>query len=306
MNTGQRSYRLTWGAPVSGAAACGVNNERGGWPGVAAAGAAAFRAGERAFTMIEIAISLAIIGFALVAIIGVLPRGMNAQKENREDTIIANDSRLLLEAIRGGAQGMDYLTNYVVSITNHMTMCDRFGNPLAGREQTHWYTYHGSSAAPWCRLTNGYNIIGLISTPRYMPDELQPRGNDFCSNYVVVTMRSISGPAADKVPQDNQTMLDAAFMYRVYPEITAYSGYDTNSTGLVPAITNLQANLRDLRLRVRWPFVPGMKLGKRVEVFRTMVGGELQAAGATNLNYDSIWSGTNRFFFQSRTYVKAP
>src|SRR5947207_7764407 len=38
-----------------------------------------------AFTMIEIAISLAVIGFALVAIIGILPTGMNVQKENREE-----------------------------------------------------------------------------------------------------------------------------------------------------------------------------------------------------------------------------
>jgi len=34
----------------------------------------------RAFTMIEIALCLAIIGFALVAIIGVLPTGMGVQK----------------------------------------------------------------------------------------------------------------------------------------------------------------------------------------------------------------------------------
>src|SRR5205823_13848329 len=47
---------------------------------------------ERAFTMIEIAISLAVIGFALVAIIGILPTGMNVQKENREETIIGQDA----------------------------------------------------------------------------------------------------------------------------------------------------------------------------------------------------------------------
>ena len=39
-----------------------------------------------AFTMVEIAICLAIIGFALVAIIGVLPIGMNTQRDNREET----------------------------------------------------------------------------------------------------------------------------------------------------------------------------------------------------------------------------
>src|SRR5436190_21698873 len=69
---------------------------------------------ERAFTMIEIAISLAVIGFALVAIIGILPVGMNVQKENREDTIINADASIWMDAIRGGQKGLDDLTNYVL------------------------------------------------------------------------------------------------------------------------------------------------------------------------------------------------
>src|SRR5687767_7500284 len=44
-----------------------------------------------AFTMVEIALCLGIIGFALVAIIGVLPLGLNTQKDNRADTIINKD-----------------------------------------------------------------------------------------------------------------------------------------------------------------------------------------------------------------------
>ena len=40
---------------------------------------------EAAFTMVEIALSLAVIGFALVAVIGILPIGMNVQKENRQE-----------------------------------------------------------------------------------------------------------------------------------------------------------------------------------------------------------------------------
>jgi hypothetical protein len=47
---------------------------------------------DSAFTMVEIAISLAVIGFALVAIIGVLPRGLRVQRENREETIINQDA----------------------------------------------------------------------------------------------------------------------------------------------------------------------------------------------------------------------
>ena len=72
-----------------------------------------------AFTLIEIAISLAVNGIALVAIIGVLPRGMNVQRENREATIINQDATVFIEAISKGAQGMNDLTNYVFAITNN-------------------------------------------------------------------------------------------------------------------------------------------------------------------------------------------
>src|SRR5580658_2859017 len=87
------------------------------------------RQGELAFTMIEIAIAIGVIGFALVAIIGILPAGMNVQKDNREDTLISQDAPYFLDAIRNGAvvsngvlaayysaQGLDFLTNYVQSI----------------------------------------------------------------------------------------------------------------------------------------------------------------------------------------------
>jgi type II secretory pathway pseudopilin PulG len=90
-----------------------------------------FRCGPRserdaAFTMVEIALCIAIIGFALVAIIGVLPTGMKVQKDNREDTIIGQDGTFLLEAIRSGSRGLDELTNYVTNVHG-------FGVPLDGR-----------------------------------------------------------------------------------------------------------------------------------------------------------------------------
>ena len=75
-----------------------------------------------AFTMVEIAISLAIIGIALVAIIGVLPLGMNVQRDNREATVINQDATVFIEAIRNGARGLDDLTNYVYAITNYQTL----------------------------------------------------------------------------------------------------------------------------------------------------------------------------------------
>src|SRR5882724_985628 len=79
------------------------------------------RLAQCAFTMIEIAICLAIIGVALVGIIGVLPYGMNTQRDNREETVIGQDANLLTELIRNGARGADDLTNYVYVIVNTST-----------------------------------------------------------------------------------------------------------------------------------------------------------------------------------------
>src|SRR6266850_1734300 len=82
----------------------------------------------KAFTMIEIAICLAVIGFALAAIIGVLPLGMNVQRENREGTVINQDATIFLEAISKGARGMDDLTNYVFAVTNNWVLFNANGS----------------------------------------------------------------------------------------------------------------------------------------------------------------------------------
>ena len=69
--------------------------------------------------MIEIAIAVGVIGFALVAVIGILPQGMNVQKDNREDTIISQDAPYFLNAIRNGERrtNNNILVNYLESIT---------------------------------------------------------------------------------------------------------------------------------------------------------------------------------------------
>ena len=110
---------------------------------------------DSGFTMVEIAICLAVIGVALVAIIGVLPIGMRAQRDNRERTVINQDATIFLEAIRNGARGADDLANYVYAITNFQTFT------IPARKTTVCVGYGGGY------LTNGARIIGLLSTPEY-------------------------------------------------------------------------------------------------------------------------------------------
>ncbi|HEX7576601.1 MAG TPA: prepilin-type N-terminal cleavage/methylation domain-containing protein, partial [Verrucomicrobiae bacterium] len=94
------------------------------------------------FTMVEIAISLAIIGIALVAILGVLPIGLRMQRDNREQTVINQDATIFMEAIRGGARGLDDLTNYVYAITNYWTI---YSGGSTVKNGVNGYSYAGSS-----------------------------------------------------------------------------------------------------------------------------------------------------------------
>ena len=168
----------------------------------------------RAFTMIEIAISLAVIGFALVAILGVLPLGMNVQKENREETIINQDATVFLTAIRNGARGMDDLANYVMAVTNYgyryrydPSSPDK--PPTVIERYIHWYTPNNSSFGLGFALTNGSRIIGLLSTPKYLPSGTR---GFFYSNYVVAVVRSLSGNVSDKFPQTNAALQDLVLL----------------------------------------------------------------------------------------------
>jgi type II secretory pathway pseudopilin PulG len=273
--------------------------------------------------MVEIAISLAIIGFALVAIVGVLPLGMNVQKENREETIINQDLTVFMEAIRSGAQGYDNLTNYVFAITNYWT---RYDNWLPGTSDYDGYNRTGSRVTSFTpgpngfALTNGQRIVGLLCRPKYEPVGeafvgKRPDDGSFRSNHIVAFVSAASGGAAEKFPQDNQTIRDAAFSYRMICELV-YQPLDTNTVNyLLPGLStnqvtarsnhwlfakNLEANLRDLRLTFRWPLLPNYQAGNGRLSFRTMIGGK------PNVISDPYQSQHRLRFFASSTYTNAP
>jgi type II secretory pathway pseudopilin PulG len=236
--------------------------------------------------MIEIAISLAVIGFALVAIIGVLPYGMNVQKENREGTIINQDATVLMNAIRNGARGMDDLVNYVIAITNYSARCDYTGKPL--QRAVDWYTPNNSSFGPGFALTNGSHIIGLLSTPKYLPVD----SRTFVSNYVVAAFRSLSGPVSEKFPQNNADVQALGLSYRMISEVVPYGTSYYLGWGN-PMPPNLQNNLHEVRLNFRWPLAQGTNAPGR-QVFRAMVGGQL----TNDPPYGPF------YFFEPQTYLQ--
>lgn len=73
---------------------------------------------QAGFTMVEIAISLGVIAFAIIAIIGILPTGLQGQRDNREETIINQDARLLIEAIKSGGRDQNSDLGSFVIATN--------------------------------------------------------------------------------------------------------------------------------------------------------------------------------------------
>jgi len=254
--------------------------------------------------MVEIAISLAIIGVALVSIIGVLPIGMHTQRSNREETLINQDATVLLEAIRGGARGLDDLTNYVFAITNNWTFYPSSGNPSSG---TYGYTFAAGDQG--VRLTNGFNIVGLMSTPEYTTGHgglpIPTLINGGLSNHVVAYVRSLSGPAVEKPPQDRGSIIaEDSFGYRLLC-VNAPLAQDTNAAiRFDGATTNafyrqMAANLRELRLTFYWPLLPNNSLPADVkhQSFRTLVPGKL----TPYLSYS-----TNLYFYQSQNFTNAP
>ncbi|HEV7927449.1 MAG TPA: hypothetical protein VGR14_19010 [Verrucomicrobiae bacterium] len=291
------------------------------------------RQGELAFTMIEIALAIGVIGFALVAIIGILPAGLNVQKDNREDTLISQDAPYFLDAIRNGAvvsnfngvnavnfggpnaatsPSLDFLTNYVQSI--------KFVYYVDGAIASNETVTFPNRKSP--DLT-GAEIIGLLSAP-----QTNYNSQFFTSNYfdTIATVRALSGPATEQnglnsvmaftyqmevmitpfnsfafsstnftAPNldNNQVMIRSNRWLEATPLNTAYSPYLTTGAGF----GTLQYNLFEVRLRFSWPVFPNGSVGPGHQTYRTLIAEPLLPAVANDVNC---------YFFQPQYFASVP
>ena len=227
---------------------------------------------QEGFTMVEIALCLAVVGFALVAIIGVLPIGMRVQADNREDTFVNADGIFLLESIRSGSRGLDYLTNHFDSIT----VSNSTGASTV-------YTFSPTRSLD--KFSNGSQILGLLSTPHYFQV-----ANRRITNTVSAIVRSINGSALTQ-SRDGR---DFAFTYRLIAEMTPLNVFppaltNFSSLGLDQQdvvgrsnnwrlASNLGPNFHELRLSIQWPvYQQGnrMQIGSNRKTLRTLVNGRL-------------------------------
>jgi type II secretory pathway pseudopilin PulG len=237
----------------------------------------AIHRGERAFTMVEIAISLAVVAFALVAIIGVLPAGLQVQRDNREETIINADGTYLLEAIRSGQDPLNLLSNSIYYVALN------FKN---GTRQ--------SVVNDPPRLS-GETLVGLLSTPTSPYEQ-------GVSN-VVAWVRALNAPAINL----DDDAREVAFRYQVTIENLPFLAYPPSLTNLISTnelarLTNLQTNLHEVRLTFRWPLFrdsvtapQNARVGLRRRTFRTLVAGRMTNGFSQQANLPV-------FNFQPSTY----
>jgi len=206
-----------------------------------------------------------------------------------------------MDAIRNGARGTDDLTNYVYAIVNTGSVPPSgYTNALAGTMGFLTANYPGESN--WrLFLTNGANIVGLLSTPEYTAVNGMPVPNlagGGVSNRIVVFVRSLSGPAVGKPPQDNPILQQDSFSYHLICGNVPVQ-FQTNNPSAYAA--SLQANLHELRLTFLWPQLPNGNLPPMPahQTYRTMIAGQL--AWSTNLV-----AGQSLYFFQPLSFANAP
>ena len=258
-----------------------------------------------AFTMIEIAISLAVIAFALVAIIGVLPTGMSVQSENREDTIINQDGPYWLEGIRNGSKGLDQLTNFVERI-GVVTVNVNLANTPSEIVSTNApdYTFYDRP-----ENKTGSNIVGLLSIPKFSTNYTQRR--DVQVFAVEAQVRALTGSATEQ----GLSNPDFAFSYVLRSEVIPFRLFATDTTNYLIYLNvnppsewltrsnrwveayHLPDNSHEIRLSFRWPFLAEGRTGPGRQVFRSVIAGQLRPQRPEN-------RGSPLFFFQPQTFVK--
>jgi len=204
------------------------------------------------FTMVELALCIGIIAFAMVAIMGVLPLGLTVQKQNREDTIIDQEGAQWINILKNGHGGWGDLTNYLdyIVVEHHQVSGTQMGGPVTptpggggglggGGFRGQFFT--DPIPNPGTILSNASEIVSLLSIPKFEADS----GMVF-SNKVMGVFRAMSGAqntqirptgAAGFRPSPEQ--MDDAFRYQLEVELTPVASSPSfDMTRLNPPITN--------------------------------------------------------------------
>jgi hypothetical protein len=169
--------------------------------------------------------------------------------------------------------------------------------------------YDRGSDVQSMHLTNGLRIVGILSTPEFTLGNVNSGGlpitstfNTFyTSNHVVAYIRSFSGLAAEKPPQNNELMQEDTFSYRLLA-VNAPIAMDTNmmfNSATSAYVNQLANNLRELRLLFEWPELPNGNVGAFRQNFRTTIAGQLVMT-----NYGTYFNGIYPlYFYQTEVFA---
>ncbi len=262
--------------------------------------------------MIEIAIAIGVIAFGLIAVIGILPQGMNSQKENREDTTISQDAPYFLNAIRNGEMRTNggVLTNFVetIYITNIV-------NPTGSEATTNVYTYNNPALVSGGSndiLTSDMMILGLLCTPEYDTNRSTtgpPSVGPGITNSVTAIIRAMSGSAV----QLSGVYTNLTFRYQLNVEnapwnfFTGYNPLLNPNLNIIPLPTGNQPNvfttcmtsmLHEVRLKFSWPVLPNGALGDGRRTYRTVISSHLLIDTTNN-----IYNSAPLYFFEPQSYT---
>jgi len=267
--------------------------------------------------MLEIAVSLGVIAIAMVAILGVLPSGLNVQKDNRERTFINEDARFIIDALREGGEALYVLTNHVEAIL-------RVGTNQAGATVTHTLilpNIHFDPTFVQSELGRPSGQVDLpINTPLFILAALStPSGTpidtkNFALSHTVALMRSFGGGMMEQVQGASN---DLSFHYYLTIEVAPFNTfYATNDiinagTGNGEALqslfrqyqVNVEANnMHELRLTFAWPVLANGRVGVNRQTYRTLISGVQQQA-----IFPALKNSEGQFYlFQSQKYQLQP
>jgi hypothetical protein len=212
--------------------------------------------------MVEIAIALGVIGFALVAIIGILPSGLQVQRDNRSETIINQDGTFWLEAIRNGAMGIHDLTQYVEKVV----VITRDPNVLPPNNVILSNVFSFNGANGFLPYYTASDVIGLLTTQAAIT-------NMEASAYVW----AFSGSAAEKDPDTDKRELTFKYLMDVHIERATnfalpFSNLATNPPlGTPPLAMTPLDSLYHLRLTLAYPLIRDDKPAPRRQSYRALI-----------------------------------
>lgn len=246
--------------------------------------------GVAAFTLIEIALALGVIAIGLVSIIGLMPFGLGVQRENKDETVIDHDARLMFGFLKAGAaetndletlgrlwlhivpdakgQRKVWVTNTV--ITYELTTRKPVGEPNVTVTELEVV----DPRTP-VRLNPEQISLASVLSAQSLAGTVQ---YDLAQNRMVVSrvqttmfMRAQAGSAYDKYPQTNQTVTQMAFTYKLVRELFPLQSTEVpfnNSVGSAnpPALPAYEA-----RLSFAWPAYGPNSTGYGRRVYRAII-----------------------------------